>query len=96
MLTSTFSTFLSFRNNISVLGLPCSSFTVSTSFHDIANLSSTPSDTALKAASFTANLAAYDMSLETAVSEPEGRAAHRTCKRGTGIGQGCQRMLEHL
>lgn len=44
----------------------------------------------------TANLAAYDMSLETAVSESESRAAHRTCERGAGNGKGCQRMPEHL
>ena len=44
----------------------------------------------------TANLAAYDMSLETVVSESESRAAHRTRKRGAGNGRGCQRMPEHL
>ena len=44
----------------------------------------------------TANLAAHDMPLETAVSESESRAAHRTRKRRARIGQGCQRMPEHL
>ena len=44
----------------------------------------------------TANLAAYDMPLETAVSESESRAAHRTCKRRAGNGRECQRMPERL